>query len=142
MRGHAVDALQMHDSAGNHEQMKELMTVQVNVEQAGLEAFGYSQSVQSSAQRVQNAHRENADQREAQITDREPVLSDQPVQERQNTGDGEREEHQGSQRLELRLIELLVKREHHRDQPEHQNEHAVEDLRCVFTIKAIVNAGE
>lgn len=76
MRGHSVDALQMNDRTGNHEQMKELMTVQVDVEQAGLEAFGYTQSVQGGAQRIENAHRKNADQRETQIADREPVLSD------------------------------------------------------------------
>ena len=86
----------MNDRTGDHEQMKQLMTVQVNVEQAGLEAFGYAESVEGGAQRIENAHRQNADQRKAQIADREPVLGDQPVQERQKAGDGEREKDERS----------------------------------------------
>lgn len=76
MRGHAVDALKVNDGAGDHEQMKQLMTVQVNVEQAGLEAFRYPQRIQSGAQRIEHAHRQDADQRKAQVADRKPVLSD------------------------------------------------------------------
>lgn len=142
MRGHSVDALQVNDGAGDHEQMKELVTVQVNVEQTGLEAFRYAQSVQCGAQRVEDTHREDADQREAQVADREPVLGDQPVQERKQTADGEREEHEGTQRLEVRLIELLVQREHDGDQRKHQDEHTVEDLRKEVAVEAVVDAGE
>ncbi len=139
--GHAGDAVIMHESAGDHETMENLMGVKPNVQLAREEPLGDPHGVQDGARDVQDAH--NGEPMELSGLDGLlPAVNDAIMRGRRDPRQPEEDKDAGSQRPETRPREKVERG--HDDGADAQRDHdaQIDDLELPIAVEAVVKPGD